>query len=247
MIYFCIDIGNTRSKIGLFSAEGLQELYAIETPILQEKMQEILAFYPKNTPISVAYMSTAQEMNLETWAIWQPFSPKIVKIEAHFPFPIHNHYATPLTLGTDRMVAVIAAIRQAKTTNILVISAGTALTYNFADTKGNYWGGAISLGLQMRFRALHAFTARLPLISERKHVPLVGDSTENSLLSGVINGTIAEIRGIILGYQQTYPAEIELFLTGGDAVFLAEKIQDIPFIIDETLALKGIFALISEK
>ncbi len=247
MIYFCIDIGNTRSKIGVFTMGKLQDLYATETPFLQAKMQEILSFYAENTVIKVAYISTAQEMELEKWAIWQPFSAEIIKIDAHFAFPVHNHYATPLTLGTDRMVNIVAAVSQAKGKNVLVISAGTAIIYDFADENGNYWGGAISLGLKMRFRALHEFTARLPLIAEWKHVPLVGNSTQNSLLSGVINGTIAEIRATIQDYQQSYSQDIALFFTGGDAVFLAEKMQDIPFHIDETLTLKGIFALIIEK
>lgn len=247
MIYFCIDIGNTRSKIGIFTAEVLQELHTVETPFLQEKIQEVLSILPPKTAINVAYMSTAKEIDIENEALWLPFSPKIVKIDAHFSFPIHNHYATPLTLGTDRIVNIISATKQEKNRNVLVIGVGTALTYDYADAKGNYWGGAISLGLKMRFRALHTFTARLPLISEMKHVPLVGNSTQNSLLSGVINGTIAEIRGTIKAYQQEYGNDIALFLTGGDALFLAEKMQDIPFIIAETLALKGIFALISEK
>lgn len=247
MVYFCIDIGNTRSKIGIFYLEKLQDIHAIETPFLQEKMQEILSVYTENTAIKVAYISTAKEMELEKWTIWQPFSAQITKIDAYFPFPIHNQYATPLTLGTDRMVNIVAAVSQAKGKNVLVISAGTAIIYDFADANRNYWGGAISLGLKMRFRALHEFTARLPLIAELKHVPLVGNSTQNSILSGVINGTIAEIRATIQDYQQTYSSDIGLFLTGGDAVFLAEKMQDIPFHIDETLTLKGIFALISEK
>lgn len=247
MRYICIDIGNTRSKIGVFSFQKLQNLYAIETPFLQEKMQEILSFYPENIAIKVAYISTSQEMELEKWAIWQAFSVQITKIDAHFAFPIKNQYATPLTLGTDRIVNVIAALRLAKGKNVLVISVGTAIIYDFADAKQHYWGGAISLGLKMRFRALYEFTARLPLITELKHVPLVGNSTQNSILSGVINGTIAEIRATIQDYQHTYGEDIALFLTGGDAVFLAEKMQDIPFHIAETLTLKGIFALIGEN
>lgn len=245
MIYITIDIGNTRSKIGLFTQEGLQTLYISETILLQEKLKEILSTFPSDKDIVIAYISTAKETEIENWDLGKEHAIKIIKIDASYPFPLHNHYATPLTLGTDRIVGIIAASKQAQTKYVLVIDTGTAITYDFADTNGNYWGGAISLGLRMRFRALHEFTARLPLISDIKHVPLVGNSTQNSLLSGVVNGTIAEIRATIMEYQREYGADMSIFLTGGDASFLAEKMQGIPFILDETLILKGVFALIS--
>lgn len=254
--YVAIDIGNTRSKIAWFSSErqivnhlSPDDLWIVETNLLEKELERILQDFPIHTEMSVAWISTAAKFPIQDFTCWQRLqkSPIFVPIDANFPFPIQNAYATPTTLGTDRIVSVIAAQQQAKDVAVLVIDAGTAITYDFADEKGVYLGGGISPGLRMRFRALHEFTARLPFITEKQHTDLVGDSTQNSMLSGVINGTIAEIQGTIARYKVEKRFPISVFLTGGDALFLSEKLQDIDY-IDEQLVLKGIaFLMLNER
>jgi type III pantothenate kinase len=253
--YFAIDIGNTRTKIAWFSHKKQiislsepEKIWWVETQHLEAALTSVLAEFPVSTEMSVAWISTARQQAIENWEIWNRFKnkPCLICMNAQFPFPIQNAYATPLTLGTDRIVAVIAAQQISPNQAVLVIDAGTAITYDFADKAGVYRGGGISTGIRMRFQALHEFTARLPLIAENKHVSLVGDSTYNSMMSGVINGTIAEIQGIVQQYKKEFDSSMCVLLTGGDAVFLAEKLAEIDK-IEELLVLKGIaFVMLSD-
>lgn len=253
--YFAIDIGNTRTKIAWYSHKKQislgaepEKIWWVETQNLETTLTSVLSEFPVSTEMSVAWISTARQQAVEKWEIWERFEvkPHLIGIDSQFPFPIQNAYSTPHTLGTDRIIAVIAAQKMVANSAVLVIDAGTAITYDFADKAGVYRGGGISTGIRMRFRALHEFTARLPLIAENKHVSLVGDSTYNSMMSGVINGTIAEIQGMIQQYKKELDSSICVFLTGGDAVFLAEKLAEIDK-IEELLVLKGIaFVMLSD-
>jgi len=224
----------------------MRELYSFQTNNLANELAQLCNLFSPKEEISVAWISVAKEMPIESWDFWKYFdtNPHFLSLNADFSFPIENLYATPKTLGIDRIVAVIAAKQLFPNVPILVIDAGTAITYDFANEKGQYLGGGIAAGIKMKFRALHEFTARLPLIEERNHCELVGNSTHNSMLSGVINGTIAEIQGIIRQYQQLFGENIHICMTGGDAVFLAEKLQNIS-LVDENLVLKGVAFLMT--
>ncbi len=124
----------------------------------------------------------------------------------------------------DRLAGVCGAIELFKETDTLVIDAGTCITYDFVDKQKNYFGGSISPGLKMRFKAVHTFTAKLPLVDSANAVGLIGDSTESSIQSGVINGMIAEIEGIIMRYQDKYPG-LRVILCGGDTAFFENKLK----------------------
>ncbi len=251
-IYLAVDIGNTRTKIAYFesrenilSGKNTQKIWVFLTATLEESLTETLGNFPSALDLSVGYISTSHAQNIEQMQCWKRFekSPHFSCIHAQFPFPVTNLYATPQTLGTDRIVAITGALSRGYNTSVLVVDAGTAITYDFANEKAEYFGGGISTGIRMRFRALHEFTARLPLIESVHHTQLIGDSTYNSMMSGVVNGTLAEIGGIIREYRQTYGDEINVFLTGGDAVFLSEKLVE-RHILDEYLVLKGIAVLL---
>ena len=135
------------------------------------------------------------------------------------PMPIL--YASPETLGNDRRALAAAAFKTFPKENVLVLDLGTALTADFVDDQGNYHGGAISPGLKMRFKALNRFTASLPLVdwSGLNFPHLIGESTENSILSGVVRGYAAEISAWIGQYQEEFGA-IRTVITGGDATLL---------------------------
>ena len=138
--------------------------------------------------------------------------------------PFTNNYATPETLGVDRIALITAAANQYPNKNILVIDAGTCVTYDFLNHQNSYLGGAISPGLTIRYEALHNLTAKLPLLKTEDTTFLIGNSTETSIHSGVINGLVNEIDGTIQQYQQEH-TDLTVILTGGDTNFLAKRLK----------------------
>lgn len=130
--------------------------------------------------------------------------------------PFEMDYLTPETLGLDRIALAAAAVSKYPGQDCLVIDAGTCITYDMVNRAGKFLGGAISPGVQMRFKALQHFTARLPLGGREYWKDMIGKSTHESIASGVINGTINEVSGTINQYAGRFPQLITV-LTGGDA------------------------------
>ena len=149
-----------------------------------------------------------------------------------------NLYETPETLGYDRMAAVVGANEQFPHRDILVIDAGTCITYEFIDSKGQYHGGNISPGMQMRFKALHQFTGRLPLVDTNGRKLPMGRDTETAIRAGVMKGMEYEISGYIESMKHKYP-ELLVFLTGGDDFSFDSSVKSIIF-ADRFLVLKGL-------
>lgn len=164
-------------------------------------------------------------------------------IDRNTPLPIGNRYATPQTLGMDRICAAVGAFSKIGRGPLLVVNAGTAITYDFVDASNNYRGGGISPGLRTRFRALHDYTAALPLVEADGALVLVGDDTESSIRSGVVNGVVAEIEGIVTRYRSLAGEELNVILMGGDAEFLGNHLKNVTFVV-ANLLLYGINALI---
>lgn len=151
--------------------------------------------------------------------------------------PIKSLYRTPETLGMDRLAAAIGANFLYGSDSCLIIDAGSCITYDLVDANGNYQGGSISPGIGIRFRSLHAFTSKLPLLefedfSEKMAIDLIGKTTEESILSGVINGIFAELNTIVLQYRELYPG-IRILICGGDANYFESKIKQPIFAIPE--------------
>ena len=135
---------------------------------------------------------------------------------------------TPTTLGIDRMVLAAGAVLQFPKSNRLIIDAGTCITYEFVTDKDEYLGGAISPGLLLRYKALNHYTAKLPLLAPEDIDYLIGDQTDRSIHSGVINGITQEIEGIIAQYKLLYP-DLKIILTGGDTLFLVKRLKNVIF------------------
>ncbi len=134
------------------------------------------------------------------------------------PLPITNRYHTPSTLGTDRLASVIGGYYiSGKKNPVLCIDCGTAITYDFINSRGEYLGGNISPGLDLRFRSLHDYTGRLPLVNINGQTPELGDSTHTAIRSGVKIGIINEINGYIDKYQEKFP-NIYIYFTGGNSL-----------------------------
>jgi len=210
-----IDYGNTTVKVGIFDQHVLKEKFTFAAP---RQFQEYLAtIQVKNCIISSVSIEPSDI------ASWVTANNKFVLLPS-LPVPVHNHYQTPQTLGVDRLAGVCGAVQLFPGENTLVIDAGTCITYDFIDQNKNYLGGAIAPGLTMRFKALHTFTSRLPLINQTADAPLIGNSTETSIQSGVMNGLLAETEGIINRYREKY-RDLRVILCGGDAHFFENKLK----------------------
>jgi type III pantothenate kinase len=149
---------------------------------------------------------------------------RFIELDHQTPVPIVNRYQSPETLGKDRLAVVVAAAGLYPAKSCLVIDAGTCITYDIIDQDKNYFGGSISPGMQLRFKALNTFTSRLPLVPHGNFEGLTGTTTGESIQSGVINGIVAEIDGIIDQYKVNFPG-LMILVTGGDMNFFAKKLK----------------------
>jgi type III pantothenate kinase len=228
-----VDIGNTRIKVAVFEGNTLLDQFYFNSKALRNEMNFILNKYKKVSELVVASVGN---MPKEAFIEFEN-QVNIHFISSDFPFSFKNNYSTPNTLGIDRMVLANGAVLKYPLQNRLVIDAGTCITYDFIDENDNYLGGAISPGIRLRFESLHNYTAKLPLLtlegindqeSEIEKISLIGESTINSINSGVINGVINEIEGFISQYQSVYPKFI-IILTGGDTEFLAKRLKNTIF------------------
>jgi type III pantothenate kinase len=225
-----IDVGNTRLKAGIFSQEKLEEKISFDS---KEHLQEFLhqkSF--ENALISSVGITPAEIVP------WVNVTEKKWVLSPLLSLPIQNLYATPETLGADRIAAVCGALSLFPEKNCLVIDAGSCITYDLVDQQGNYWGGSISPGLEMRLKAMHTFTARLPLVKLNKQVNLIGDTTERCLQSGALFGVLTEIEGIIEKYRANYP-ELKVIMCGGDASLFENQLKPTIFAAPD-LVLKGL-------
>lgn len=233
LMILTIDVGNTRIKTAVFEENTLIEVGVFEKDDLENNIQKTLKKYSKITNLVVASVGNVPE---SAFLKWQNVL-KIDFVSHKTKFPFNNLYKTPLTLGIDRMVLASGAVLQFPKKNRLIIDLGTCVTYDFVDENDNYLGGGISPGLGLRYEALHHFTAKLPLLSlndfknEQNTVSqplLIGNSTQQSIHSGVINGLLNEIKGFINQYESQYSNFI-IILTGGDTEFLAVRLKNTIF------------------
>ncbi len=220
-----IDIGNSRTKIAVFDHIYLTNDYSFE--IFNEKeLEKILGEYPG---IDKAIISSVAG---DTGDMYKLISGKIgntIILDENTPLPINNQYKSKNTLGKDRLAAVVGANFSYPGNDILVIDAGTAITYDFIDRYNNYSGGNISPGMAIRYKALHTFTGRLPLLSKQEVFPELGTDTNSAIISGVQTGIINEIEGYISHYLSIYN-NIIIILTGGDANFFDKKLKNTIFV-----------------
>ncbi|HWS60681.1 MAG TPA: type III pantothenate kinase [Flavobacterium sp.] len=219
-----IDVGNTRIKAAVFEDNTLLEGFVFLKTELEKSIQNILEKYKNISDLVVASVSDVEK---------QAFIRFDTALNLHFishsdAFPFVNCYETPQTLGIDRMVLAAGATLQFPKQNRLVIDAGTCVTFDFIDENDNYLGGAIAPGLRLRYETLHNFTAKLPLLSLENPKHFLGNSTSESIHSGVVNGLVYEIDGFIEEFKAQYSKFI-IILTGGDTEFLAKRLKNTIF------------------
>lgn len=236
MLYACIDLGNTSAKMALYR-QGQEVWYGEQ--LGHDQLREQLDTW---RPDRVAYARVgADHTDLAAW-LQARFEVTILTWQT--PVPVQVRYQTPETLGMDRLAAVIGAWHRYPGQTALVIDLGTCITYDLITADGQYLGGGISPGMHMRFRAMHHFTAKLPLTQPQADVPLVGQSTVSCLQSGVIHGITAEIDGIVANYTSEWP-DLQVILCGGDAVFFEKRIKPANF-ADQKLVLLGLHCILTD-
>ena len=219
-----IDVGNTQIKGAVFEQNTLLYKEIISFSDWNISLNNILTKFPKITDLVI---SSVGKLTKEDFLEFNPMLTMLF-ITKQTKFPFKNLYASPETLGIDRMILASGAVLQFQDVNRLVIDAGTCVTYDFIDTNNNYLGGAISPGIGLRYESLHNYTAKLPLLTRENPKQLIGNSTEQSIHSGVINGLIMEIEGFINSNLYRNDNFI-IILTGGDADFLAERLKNTIF------------------
>ena len=219
-----IDVGNTRIKSAVFENNNLIELFVFDRIELEKKISNIVNKYVE---INVLVVASVGNVDLKDFFFLKN-DIKIEWITHKSQFPFINKYETPQTLGIDRIILASGAVLQFPNQNRLVIDAGSCITYDFIDAENNYLGGAISLGMTLRYKALNNFTAKLPLLEAKYPNNYIGNSTQESLHSGVVNGLIYEIEGFINQYESQY-SKFTIILTGGDAEFLAKRLKNTIF------------------
>ena len=228
-----IDIGNTAAKVALFDGGEMVEVLTESNQSL-DCLEALCAKYPVEQGIVATVIDLSERVLAALVAL--PFP--LLWLDSKTPLPVTNLYETPETLGYDRMAAVVGANEQYPRRDILVIDAGTCITYEFIDSKGQYHGGNISPGMQMRFKALNQFTGRLPLIDSNGRKLPMGRDTETAIRAGVLKGMEYEISGYIEAMKHKYP-ELLVFLTGGDDFSFDSSVKSAIF-ADRFLVLKGL-------
>lgn len=228
-----IDQGNTKAKIAVFNQEQLIDFSETGLPTEEE-----IAALKERHHIQQCILSTVKALPESFLLFLARTFDKFVRLDSSTQLPFRVGYKTPHTLGMDRIAAIAGAWVQAEGKPVIVVDAGTAVTYDFMNEDGVYEGGNIAPGIHLRLRALHEFTGKLPLVDPLGDLPFVGYSTETAIRSGVVNGICMEIEGFIAKIKATHPAVL-VFLTGGDANFLAEKLK-YPIFVDKKLVVKGL-------
>jgi len=229
----CIDQGNSRTKVGLFNHNELIEDFCYEQ-FGEKELQVILEKFSIQSCIisSVLAENTAlvEELRIQV--------RDFIELTHTTPVPVENDYATPETLGKDRLAAIVGAAYLKPNRDILVIDAGTAITYDFITASGHFLGGNIAPGLTLRLRSLHEFTQKLPVVSPKTESPLLGNSTESAILSGALYGIVFEIDGYIDALKIKYP-QLSTFLTGGSTFYFDTKLKNAIF-AERNLVLIGL-------
>lgn len=219
-----VDIGNTRTKLTFFKGKEIVKVSIIENELIN--IQNLLEL---NSEIPLILSSVANfPKKLE-------FSSSQLHFDQKTKLPIESKYKSK-TIGLDRLAAAAGAFDLYPNENCLIIDLGSAITIDFINENGQFEGGNISLGMAFRFKALHNFTSKLPLVNPNGPIELISNRTDEAIRSGVIKSILYEIEGYIRDYQKIYP-EIRIILTGGDSNFFAKQLKKLIFANENLVAI----------
>ena len=214
-----IDIGNTQVKVAVFDQTILLFKDQFQQNELLSGILDITEQYDIQNGI-VSHVAALDQVLLKKIQDLV----KLTELNHETNIPFSNNYLTPKTLGVDRLALVAGAYAQFPHQNVLIIDAGSCITFDFLDEMNTYCGGAISPGIEMRYKAVNYYTANLPLLKRSETIPALGNSTENAIHQGILNGVIQEIEGVI-GQYLAQNQKLTVVLTGGDTIFLAKNLK----------------------
>lgn len=214
-----IDIGNTRTKIGIFNQQQLSTVITLDNSKEINLKEIITRFNIQQSVIS----STIEIPEYITEALSELTQHLVLDHQTKLPFV--NLYHSKETLGKDRLALIAAAQANYPSQNNLVIGCGTCITFNFINAKNEFLGGSIHPGLKMRLQAMHTFTGKLPLIPLENKADLIGTDTKSNMLAGVLLAASKEIDGMIDEYLVKFP-EMNIIITGGDADLLVYRLKN---------------------
>ncbi|HEY0355494.1 MAG TPA: type III pantothenate kinase [Flavisolibacter sp.] len=235
MTTLCLDFGNTRHKVALFENDLLKEVVVLKDDALAE-LEALVTFHRPAVSILSSVVNHDPRLE-ELLATKTRFH--LLNHRSRLPFTIP--VGKPETVGADRLAIAAAAVFLFPQMNNLAIGLGSCITYNFTNTMHEWLGGSISPGMEMRFRSMNQFTAKLPLVEADWNVPLVGYDTKTNLQSGVVLGMAKEIDGIIDAYRERY-GNFNVLLTGGDIRIFEPHLKNKIF-ADPDLIFKGLYAI----
>lgn len=234
--YLSIDVGNTRTKVGEFQESKLEKVHYFRNDEVMKHIPLLDEMELKGLIISSVNEKVSGALDLSN----KPY-PCVI-LDQKTPIPVRLKYESPETLGKDRIAVAVACSKLYPDRDVLGIDFGTCITYELLTKAGDYLGGAISPGVQMRFNAMNAGTASLPLIKwdpvSVKKLQKIGKTTFSSMFSGVINGIKAEVLSFIEHYSENRN-ELKVVLSGGDAEFFEKELKNGIF-ADPNLVLKGL-------
>jgi len=244
MLNLVIDIGNTFTKVAVFDNDAM-----LKVEQYQQAGATNISSFISNYKIGRVIISSVKT-DKQPWQTLLEDKYTVTYFNSSIAAGINNNYKTPNTLGADRLAAVIGAHELYPGTTNVVISGGTCITYDFIDAGANYFGGSISPGLNMRYKAVNHYTAALPLLqADKNFTAAYGDDTASAITSGVQNGIKYELEGFINEYIKTATG-YNIILSGGDSIFFDTLLKNsifAPYIkIEPYLVLKGLNAAIQK-
>jgi type III pantothenate kinase len=231
----CFDFGNTRLKAAIFDNDNLTEQIVLPNEELGAIENLIAIHQPQKTILSsVINHNPAIEDLLSAKTKFHKISHNT---KANFTTPVGK----PESIGADRLALSAAAVHFYPQKNNLIIGMGSCITYNFINQYHQFLGGSISPGMEMRFKAMQVFTAKLPQVQADWNYPLIGYDTKTNMQSGVITGIAYEMDGFITEYASKY-SNFNVVLTGGDTLYFAQRLKNKIF-ADSNFLFKGLYAL----
>ena len=234
-----LDVGNSLLKIALFEKSELIQKFKFSENY-KRNIEDIISKYK----VTHSIISNVGRIDDSTINILKE-STSLLLVSNQLKIPFKNLYKSKNTLGQDRLALVSSAAFNFPNENVLIVDVGSCITYDFKNNNNEYLGGGISPGISMRFKSLNTFTSNLPLIDFDSIYQLIGNNTKNSITSGVVNGTISEINGIIQQYREEFK-NIRIILTGGDSNFLLKRIKNTIF-ADRNFLLIGLNKLLEDN
>ncbi len=231
-VQLCIDFGNTLVKAAVFHGREMKSSIRCD---YSEAVRELNKVIEKDLP-SVGNYSTVKALSPEILRWLEDHA--IIQMTSMRPSPVKILYKSPETLGVDRYCNAIAGWAMNRPQPVLVIDAGSCVTYDLVNGKGEYLGGAISPGFEMRLKAMYKFTSKLPLVSKSVEKPSIGQTTEGSMKLGAEQGIIEEVKGFIQYFKGLEP-DLKVILTGGDQTIFEQHLENAIFAA-QNLVLLGL-------